>query len=143
MSKQTASEFLVRLRDEPAVRSRLGSTPTAEEYVEEGERAGLSFTPQQLRGVLDAERFFADVASDPVLAERLASSETVTAVLALVRETGYACDVEDLEAVHDVWDDGELSDQELDAVAGGFSVGVCKVPTGVKGMYAPVPYPSF
>ena len=60
--------------------------------------------------------FLEAAAQDPALAEALEKAETPEAVIALAKEKGFEITAEDLASVHVT---GELSDDELDGVAGG------------------------
>ena len=60
--------------------------------------------------------FLEAAAQDPALAEALEKAETPEAVIALAKEKGFEITAEDLASVPET---GELSDDELDGVAGG------------------------
>ena len=60
--------------------------------------------------------FLEAAAQDPALAEALEKAETPDAVIALAKEKGFEITAEDLASVPET---GELSDDELDGVAGG------------------------
>lgn len=53
------------------------------------------------------EAFFVKAASDPALEEKLKAASSLEAILAIAKEEGFAFDA------------AEISDQELEAVAGG------------------------
>ena len=60
--------------------------------------------------------FLEAAAQDPALAEALEKAETPEAVIALAKEKGFEITAEDLASIPE---SGELSDDELDGVAGG------------------------
>ena len=63
------------------------------------------------------KRFLEAVSGDKEFAEKLAKAETPESVIAIAAENGFTLTAEDLEPSKVT--DGEISDAEMDAVAGG------------------------
>ena len=146
MSREAVVWFLARVRADATIRTRLGSAPTGEAYVEQGARAGCVFSLAELRSVTNAEQFYGRVQKDPALSRCLSTARDEAAVVALAKAEGLECKVEDLQAVLLAGMGPELSDAQLERVAGGRGSGwsfpdVGKAP-GPGGLI-PIPYPNF
>lgn len=63
--------------------------------------------------------FFSAVASDIALQEKLAAATDQESYVKIAQESGYSFTSEELDAVIAEQNEGELSDELLDAVAGG------------------------
>jgi predicted ribosomally synthesized peptide with nif11-like leader len=66
-------------------------------------------------------QFLLAVSSDSALQEKLAATDSVNFVK-IAQESGYSFTLEDLQAHLAQHNDGELSEDELEAVAGGFII---------------------
>lgn len=144
MSRKAAAGFLVKVRSNKELQARLGPTPSPETYLEEGARAGLEFTLEELRGVVAAEQFYKKTIDDPALYKRLKAAPDEDAVVEMARHMGFQCEVADLQAVLMPYVSEELTDADLEQVAGGMfgsGVDVCKTPAP-PAPFVPVPYPS-
>ena len=77
----------------------------------------LEMSEEQLKAFLEA------VKADAGLQERLRAAADADAVLAIAKELGFMISADQLgERSHEVWD--ELSDEELEGVAGGGGTGM-------------------
>jgi predicted ribosomally synthesized peptide with nif11-like leader len=146
MSSRAAAQFLAKVRSDEDLRNRLGPAPSPEAYLAEGASAGLEFTIDELRGVVGAEQFYKKTIDDPALYKTLTAAPDEDAVVEMARRMGYQCDVVDLKAVLLPYFTEELSDAEMERVAGGIFTSsgfpdVCKTPAP-PAPYVPVPYPS-
>lgn len=143
MSRQAVLQYLEQVRTDDTLRARLSRNPTTQAYLEGGRKAGFEFSPNELLGILNAERFYLTAMDDAGLAAAIVRTTDDEAVVTLARERGFDCTAEDLRAVHAGAGTGaELSEAELDAVAGGFSSWpkIASVPAPPFGS-VPVPYP--
>lgn len=144
MSRKAAAGFLVKVRSDKELQARLGPTPSPETYLEEGARAGLEFTVDELRGVVVAEQFYKKTIDDPALYKRLKAAPDEDAVVEMARRMGFQCEVADLQAVLMPYVSEELTDADLEQVAGGMfgsGVNISKTPAP-PAPFVPVPYPS-
>jgi predicted ribosomally synthesized peptide with nif11-like leader len=144
MSRAAVVDFLESIRRDAALRGRLEARPTLEAYLAEGARAGFEFSLEEARGVTQADRFYEQALSDAALSRRIGEVTDPAALVALARTAGCDCTAADLEAVVVGSASGaELSESQLDAVAGGGKgfPSVCKVPTPFGTI--PVPYPEW
>ena len=143
MSRQAAARFLGQVRSNPDLQKKLGSSPTAEGFIQEGTRAGLTFTAEELKGVSMAERFLQKTIDDPTQYRLLQSMKSSDSMAQMAQRLGFECGPEDIDAVLSTTgtEGGELSSEELASVAGGFTTDYTKVPAP-PAPYAPVPYPS-
>ena len=149
MSRDAAAELLMRVRGDSRLQTELGPSPSPEAYVQKGRGLGLELSAEELRGVIAAERFYQKCSNDPVLFKRVNGADDEAAVVAIAGELGFECGVQDLKAVlrpHTTERaDGELSDEQLEAVAGGGGFGfpsVCKTPAP-PAPFVPIPYPKW
>ena len=149
MSRKSAAQFLMHVRNDEDLQSELQANPSPESFVEKAQGLGMSFTPEELRGVASAEQFYQTASEDAALFKRVSGAGSEGEVLDIVRELGFECGIEDLEAVlsnsqhFTAANDGELSDSELESVAGGgFRISIVKVPAP-PAPFAPVPYPNW
>jgi predicted ribosomally synthesized peptide with nif11-like leader len=148
MSREAAAEFLMRVRGDSKLQAELGPSPSSASYIEKAGSHGLQVSAEELRGVIAAERFYQKASDDPVLFKRVNGAADEAAVVAIASELGFDCDVQDLKAVlrpHATQSpDGELSDEDLESVAGGgFGFpNVCKTPAP-PAPFVPIPYPSW
>jgi len=78
-------------------------------------------------------QFLLAVSSDSALQEKLAATDSVNFVK-IAQESGYSFTLEDLQAHLAQHNDGELSEDELEAVAGGR-----RVPGGIGSIPNPPP----
>lgn len=132
MSRKAAARFLFRVRSDSELRTRLGSNPSPQSYLEEGARAGLDFTIEELKGVVGAEQFYQKTIDDPALHARLSSAPHEDAVVEMARRMGFGCRLEDLQAVLLSSGGEELTDTDMEFVSGGAGFSfpdVCKAPT--------------
>ena len=72
--------------------------------------------------------FLAKVKADTSLQERLKSAADSDAVLAIAKKTGFMIAADDLKKAQ-----SELSEEELEALAGGWMAGCGPVPTSLCG----------
>ena len=142
MTIQAAAEFLSRARTDDQLRGQLLSAASDDAYLEVARGSGYDVTLEQLRGVARAERFFLAAREDAVLSRRLSSADSEQALLALVEEAGFTCTVEELKAVGTATPGDQLSDEQLEAIAGGVGFSIVRTPAPPFGS-VPVPYPSF
>ncbi len=143
MSRKAAARFLFQVRSDSELRARLEPNPTPDSYVEEGARAGLEFTIEELRGVVGAEQFYQKTIDDPALYARLSAAPHEEAVVEMARRMGFECRLEDLQAVLLSSGGEELTDSDMDSVAGGAGFSfpdVCKTPSPLASP-VPIPYP--
>ena len=74
-------------------------------------------------------QFFLAVSSDSALKEKLAAATDSVNFVKIAEESGYSFTLEDLQAHLAQHNNGELSEEELEAVAGGASGGRNSSPT--------------
>ncbi len=148
MSRNSAAIFLMQIRKDEELQAELGTNPSLKNFVEKAQRLGLSFTPEELSGVGEAEQFYQTASEDAALFKRVRGCSSDAEVLEIVRELGFGCGIEDLEAVlssarhFTAANDGELSDSELESVAGGMFPGTASKVPSPPAPFAPVPYPN-
>jgi predicted ribosomally synthesized peptide with nif11-like leader len=90
-------------------------------------------------------RFLSAVSSDSALQQKLAAVTDSVNFVKIVQECGYSFTLEDLQAHVAQHNNGELSEDELEAVAGGNSLDIIKPPSSTDpaiGGNDPIPGPG-
>lgn len=146
MSREAVIAFLRHVEGDSGVRTRLGVAPSSERYIEEGRGAGFEFSTAELRGITDAARYMDLARSDREVRDEVEKAQDPSTLVALGARRGFTFSEADLDAIAQPPPD-ELSDAELEQVAGGrrrrhvsFPDG-CKTPT--PGGPVPIPYPNW
>lgn len=138
MSRESVVAFVAHLSRDADLRNRLYAAPNGESQVREGAKAGFDFTADELRSVTGALQFLEAAGTDPTLgaAVRGASHAEIVTIGAAA---GWTFAVEDLAAIAEE-SARELSDDELEQVAGGYSFPNVRMtpPYGI-----PIPYPRW
>ena len=144
MSREAAAEFLMHIRNNAETQEQIGPNPDFDTFQQVAGTIGLEFSADELRGVGAAEQFYLKASEDPALFKEVGEAVDESAVVALAAREGHECQVDDLKAVLLPHQGEELSDQDLEGIAGGggFSYpDVCKTPAP-PAPYVPIPYPS-
>jgi predicted ribosomally synthesized peptide with nif11-like leader len=120
------------------LRNRLFAAPNGETQVREGGKAGFDFTADELRSVTDALQFLERAGTDTTLGDAVRGA-THHEIVATGAAAGWTFTVDDLEAIAEE-SARELTDDELEQVAGGYSFPNVRQtpPFGI-----PIPYPRW
>jgi len=138
MSREAVVAFVAHLSRDAELRSRLYAVPSGEMQVSEGAKAGFDFTTDELRSVTGALQFLEAASADPALGGAV-RGKSHHEIVALGAAAGWTFAVDDLEAIAEE-SARELSDDELEQVAGGYSFPNVRLtpPYGI-----PIPYPRW
>jgi predicted ribosomally synthesized peptide with nif11-like leader len=138
MSREAVLEFVVCLTQDAALRGRVDADPSGASQVSIAAQAGFRFTAEELRSITSALQFLHAAGTDPVLGGQVRGADDAD-IVALGAERGWKFSADDLEAIAEA-STRELTDDELELVAGGFSFPNVKLtpPYGI-----PIPYPKW
>ena len=67
----------------------------------------------------NALEFFTQVEQNPTLKEKVETAANKEELFSIAREAGYSFTADDMKAITETSESGELNEQELEAVAGG------------------------
>ena len=138
MSREAVVAFVAHLSRDADLRSRLYALPNGEVQVREGAEAGFDFTADELRSITGALQFLEAASADPTLGAKVRGASH-QAIVAIGAAAGWTFAVDDLEAIAEE-SARELTDDELEQVAGGYSFPNVRLtpPYGI-----PIPYPRW
>jgi len=138
MSRESVVAFVTRLTQDEALRARVDADPGGAAQVREAAKSGFHFTADELRSITSALQFLHVAGTDPALGEQIRGLDDAE-IVTVGAQHGWQFSVDDLEAIADA-SMRELTDDELEQVAGGFSFPNVKLtpPYGI-----PIPYPKW
>ena len=144
MSVEAAKEFLTKIAGDEELAEKVKAAGTdVDEVIRLGREKGLEFTTEDLKTVHDEtgklvgeglQLFLEKVSKDEDLARKLEEAGTdVNEIISLGKENGCEFTADNLMALQNltVKSDVELSDKELEKVAGGFVTAVAAVCAGI------------